>query len=46
LTICFDFRGRHLVEVFILWSVVWLAATALVRCIAQLDVPEPRVLVR
>ena len=46
LTICFDFRRRHLVEVFVLWSVVWLAATALVRCIAQFDVVEARVLVR
>jgi len=46
LTICFDFRGRHLVEVFVLWIVVWLAATALVRCIAQFDVLEARVLVR
>jgi len=46
LTICFDFRGRHLVEVFVLWSVVWLAATALVRCIALFDVLEARVLVR
>jgi len=34
------------VEVFILCSVVWLAATALVRCIAQFDVLEARVLVR
>ena len=33
-------------EVFILCSVVWLAATALVRCIAQFDVLEARVLVR
>ena len=40
LTICFDFRGRHFVEVFILSSVVWLAATALMRCIAQFNVLE------
>jgi len=46
LTICFEFRGRHLVEVFVLWSVAWLATTALVRCIAQSGVLEARVLVR
>jgi len=46
LTICFHFRGKHLVEVFVLWSVVCLAATALVRCVAQFDVLDARVLVR
>jgi len=46
LTICFHFRGKHLVEVFVLWSVVCLVETALVRCIAQFDVLDARVLVR